>query len=149
MESCCELQVLIEIFSLIVAILGFGIAIWKINLSRKNAEANTWLKLEDSFRVHNEVYFKLRPANRDLYEPDTSEEWGKIDDYLGLFELCNIMIRNKQISFKIFDSQYSYRVRNIIANKTIVSKKFLGNEKSDWKEFIELVNRLGLKKIIN
>jgi len=63
---------------------------------------------------------------------------------MGLFEHCEVMLREGLIDLKTFSSIYRYRVKNILANKVIVQEKLV-KEKKRWTEFIRLTHRLGLR----
>ena len=106
-----------------------------------------WLELEKMFARHDEVHLKLRPGGTwhdNATGPKTVEEWVKVEDYMGLFEHCEIMLQKKLIDEKTFRKIFSYRLRNIVANKLIVQAKLI-QEKDSWTDFINLLKRLDIQ----
>jgi hypothetical protein len=76
--------------------------------------------------------------------PVTAEDWAAVEDYMGFFEHCELLMRNGSLDTASFKALFGYRVENIIQNDVIVQAK-LDRERDDWKLFISLLDRLGLK----
>ena len=51
--------------------------------------------------------------------------WADLDDYLGLFEVCEIMIKNKSIELGDFKKLYGYRLQNLLCNNKVVYFKLI------------------------
>lgn len=106
-----------------------------------------WLELEKMFATHDEVHINLRPGGR-WSEPDsgpeTVEDWGKIEDYMGLFEHCEIMLKRKLVDWETFGSIFSYRIHNILGNRRIVTAKLI-EERESWTGFIRLLKKLEIE----
>jgi len=99
------------------------------------------------FSQHDEIHLKLRPKgdwSKENTGPENANDWVKVEDYMGLFEHCEIMLEKKLIDWKTFKAIFSYRLHNIVANKSIVKEKLI-NEKAYWQHFIKLCNRLGVQ----
>jgi len=74
-------------------------------------------------------------------EPDT---WRKIDNYLGILELINILINKNVISLESFNNQFGYRVDNVLKNIDIMSYlKGYTDEKGNsiWNELFDLFKK--------
>lgn len=136
----------ITIIGLPIAISSIIVAIFNINQSKKIEQGKFLIELRKMFSEHNYVHFNLRNGgkwtNNEI--PDNLENWAKIDSYLGLFELCEILIQNKSLSEKHFKSQYLYRIENILSNDEIVLKK-LRNENDSWNNLLRLISRFKIK----
>jgi len=103
------------------------------------------------FAVHDKVHIKLRPGgewSNSKSGPKNSFEWAELEDYMDLFEHCEILLKKKLIDEDTFKSIFSYRLQNIIANNTIVGAKLVC-EKYYWGDFIKLLKRLNIQLPIN
>ena len=129
------------IFGFILTILAISITAYQIYKNTRVNQAHFWLELEKMFATHDEVHLNLRPGG-DWVEtnsgPNNLEEWGKVEDYMRLFEHCKIMLKKKLIDRQTFESIYKYRLKNIVANECIVNAKLI-DEKSSWADFIDLL----------
>jgi hypothetical protein len=147
-----------ELIANIVTIIGLPIAIISILFSlaslrqtKKIEEGKFLIELRKMFAQHDHVHYKLRNGgewtigNNPI--PDETEEWAKIDSYLGLFELCEILIQNGSLSQDHFSSQYKYRLENIIASNQIVLK--IRDERNYWTNLFRIINRVSLNININ
>jgi len=96
------------------------------------------------FAQHDEVHIKLRPGGDWTIPnngPKTIEDWAKLEDYMGLFEHCEIMLRRGLLDGETFSLIFSYRLHNIVANRIIVDAK-LRRERESWQAFLRLLERL-------
>jgi len=102
------------------------------------------LDLRASFAAHTEVHINLRPegiwAGAD--GPHSVNEWAMVDAYLGLFEVCNRMLDNGQLSIDMFRNQYLYRLENIHRHQGIVAH--IQAEREYWAQLIKLFSRFEL-----
>lgn len=99
-----------------------------------------------------EIHKKLRGSSGDWSikipqeEFDNKDTWRKIDNYLGILELINILIEKGVISKENFNTQFGYRIDNVFENADI--RSYLeGYEKHEivWKELYSLFTMRGLK----
>lgn len=67
------------------------------------------------------------------------ENGAKIDDYLGLFEICEEMIANGSLTKKTFKKLYYFRLECIIKCKAIVD--YLKGSYIFWGNFYNLIKR--------
>ena len=77
-----------------MAIISIFFAIKNIRQAKKVEQGTFLIELRKMFAVHDYVYLKLRNGGdwKANPIPDDINEWAKIDSYLGLFELCEILI---------------------------------------------------------
>ncbi len=137
-------------FVIIPVYIGLESLISNIN----NQEGKSLLDLRNLLNEPEnlEIHKKLRgetgdwangiPAN----EKDNKDTWRKIDNYLGILELINILLEKNVISRENFDNQFGYRVNNVFENKDI--KEYLDNYKNKevvWKELFSLFKKRKLK----
>lgn len=128
----------------IVAFLGFVFAYFKLRKSNRISESSFLIKLRNSFSKHRKVHRNLEEggkwhkdgANKSIKK----REWVRVYAYIGLFELCNMMLDKGLIDMDIFSSQYRYRIENILNNESIVQK--IIDDKEYWKEFIQLTKKM-------
>jgi hypothetical protein len=117
---------------------------YQVHQNIKIIRGQFWLELEKMFSAHDEVHIKLRPggdwAKKDS-GPETNQDWAKVEDYLGLFEHCELMLRKGLIDWETFKLLFSYRLYNIVANEIIVNAK-LQRERKSWQALIRLLKRL-------
>ena len=104
------------------------------------------LEIERMLATHDRVHLRLRPGG-DWYKtgigPTTLEEFAQVEDYMGLFEHCELLIRSGVLNLKMFEKLFGYRIENILANPVIVREKLI-DEKHGWLDFLRLVKRLHL-----
>jgi hypothetical protein len=111
--------------------------------------AQFWLDLRARFSAFDDVHQKLRPGGAwsgDGSGPVETEEWIRLEAYMGLFEHCNIMLNDGLIDEKTFEKIYAYRLRNIVKNRTIVDAKLKNEDRRKyWEEFAALLDRFGIE----
>jgi hypothetical protein len=142
-----EPNVLIALIGLFVGLGGLVVAICTVRHNTKSVKAQFWLALRNDIAKHVEVHSKLRPGGdwcKPNAGPDTAAEWIQIEAYMGLFELCEVLLSQDLIDAATFSVQYEYRLKNILKNDRIVKKK-LDDEYEFWTTFIKLVERLNIE----
>lgn len=116
----------------------------QLRASKKLAEGEFLLRLDEMFRQHDEVHRRLRPGGdwgQSGQGPNNPKEWAEVESYMGLFERINVLIDGKIIAPDTINRLYGYRVTNIIANNKIRKTK-LEEQASEWHDFIELAQKL-------
>jgi len=105
------------------------------------------LEIERMLGTHDRIHLRLRPggdwSGLGGRGPANPEEWGQVEDYMGLFEHCEILIRSGLLNAGMFKDLFGYRIENILANQRIVCAKLIC-EKEGWADFLRLVKRLQL-----
>jgi hypothetical protein len=131
----------------VAAIAAFVYAALQVRQNNLIARAQFWLELEKMFSAHDEVHLNLRPGGPwagGSGAPTSAREWAKLEDYMGLFEHCEIMLEAGLIDIRTFKELFVYRLSNIVANKEIVRAKLLGVEGESWARFKSLLGRFGI-----
>jgi hypothetical protein len=108
--------------------------------SRKIAQGEFLLRLEELFQMHLETHKRLRPGGEwagGKGGPTTNTEWIDVERYMGLFERINALVRDKVVPLDYIDKFYGYRLLNIAANPIIHQVKLV-EEADSWQDFIEL-----------
>lgn len=103
--------------------------------SNKISKSTFLLDLRDKF--HEDKRYKTHYA---LRGDKKIENWIDLDDYLGLFEVCEIMIQNKSIELHDFKKLYGYRLQNILCNDKVVYFKLI-LEFEYWDNLYKLLER--------
>jgi hypothetical protein len=129
----------------IIAAVGLIYVGKQLRESKKIARAEFLLRLEELFQEHTEVHTRLRPGG-DWADgskgPSTSEEWVKVERYMGLFERIQVLIDDRIVDLDAVDRFYGYRVLNIVDNPIIRQAKLEGERAKYWKNFIKLQRAL-------
>ncbi len=142
-----ELSNFANIATIVGACTAVGVIVYTAYQVRQNtliSRGQFWLELEKMFTVHDEVHINLRPGgkwSKDGSGPESVNDWAKVEDYMGLFEHCEIMLSNKVIDWQTFGAIFSYRLNNILWNKKIIEAKLV-NERSSWEGFLRLLEKL-------
>lgn len=142
-----ELADLATIIASILAVIALVYTALQIRQNRLNNQGKFWLELEKMFSRHDEVHINLRPGGiwaENDQGPQTALEWAKVEDYMGLFEHCEILIAKGLIDYETFKSIFSYRIYNILANREIVVGKLVENHQN-WTDFYHLLDRLDIQ----
>jgi hypothetical protein len=126
---------------------------------------NFWLKLEEMSYRYDAIHLKLRPGGdwrgkneEEEYKgpgigkneegkykspKEQAAEWAQVEDYMGWFEHCKIMLDRELIDRATFRKIFAYRIGNIVGNPVIVKAKLIENGWG-WTAFIKLVRELGI-----
>jgi len=93
------------------------------------------LELKSAFA--EDKRYKIHVA---LRESKNIENWQDLDDYIGLFEICEIMIEKKTLSQKIFNQLFRYRLFNILQSDDVIIYKIIF-EYDTLERFYKLLKR--------
>lgn len=146
MIVCLTLTQLATIVAAAVAVVALLYTAYQVRSNAFTSRASFWLELERMFRTHDDVHLKLRPGGEwsdGVSGPKSAQEWGALEDYMGLFEHCEIMIRLGLIDVRTFSDIFAYRLNNIVANCTVVEAK-LQREAKSWENFLSLLKRFDI-----
>ncbi len=130
----------------VIAVIVLGYTAFQVHQNTKISRGQFWLELEKMLAHHDEIHIKLRPGGEWALNdkgPSTVKEWAAVEDYMGLFEHCEILLEKKLIDIETFKSIFSYRINNIVANKIIAKEKLI-KEKDGWTDFIKLLKNLNI-----
>ncbi|MHC4119525.1 MAG: hypothetical protein ACYSWO_18670 [Planctomycetota bacterium] len=135
--------------TILAATVAVGALLYTAKQVHRNALTNRgtfWLELEKMFRLHDPVHLKLRPGGEwsdKSTGPKNAKEWAELEDYMGLFEHCEIMMNLGLIDGQTFSDIFAYRLRNIAGNPQICDKK-LRQEAESWQRFLSLLQRFNI-----
>jgi hypothetical protein len=149
---------LLAAFGLILTGVGLVFTGKQLRASQRVAAGEFLLHLDQMlFEQHHEVHQLLRPGGAwetQQAGPSSTEDWIKVERYMGMFERIKVLLDYGLLEINTVESFYGYRIRNIVANKTIVREKHLlspmdwkrfsaqERKKHPWKHFIELWHSL-------
>jgi len=129
--------------TVIVGVAALVYAACQLKHSSTTSEGQFLLDLKKMSYTHNQVHIKLRPGGdwtQNGKGPTNHKEWAKLEDYMGFFELCELLMQDGSLCSDRFKQLFGYRVNNILANETIRDAK-LTKEKDNWELFLKLVAR--------
>lgn len=129
----------------VIAIIVLGYTAFQVRIATAVSRGQFLLELEKMLTAHEEVHLKLRPGGEWTggKGPETAADWAKVEDYLGFFEHAEMLLTAKLIDWPTFQAIFSYRLGNILANRTIVEEK-LQQQRSSWAIILQLLKRAGL-----
>ncbi len=113
----------------------------QVHFNTKVNRASFWLELRKMFAEHREVHIKLRNLEWSSTTP-TDDDWAKLEAYMGLFEHCELMLKQGLLDSRTFTEIYCYRLDNILDDKLIVREKLI-DRRWGWTTLIDLLQRMG------
>jgi len=161
-----SLQEIAAAIGALIAVCTIGFTVFQYYQNTKINRARFWLDLRTMFASHDQVHVDLKPGStwgairtvleqRGEYQkyrlasnkkgPSTPQEWAPVEAYMGLFELCEMMLKKNLIDEGTFKSLYKYRLTNLMWNEVIVNQKIIGRAKG-WRHFNDLLDRLAIEK---
>jgi hypothetical protein len=149
MITCLTLSDFTNVATLLGAVIAMATLFYTAYQVRLNAKTNRamfWLELEKMSKSHDQVHLNLRTGGKwadGVSCPANPEEWSALEDYMGLFEYCEIMMKMELIDISTFFDIFLYRLRNIVKNRSIVDYK-LRKEAKSWRNFLDLLKRFDI-----
>jgi hypothetical protein len=151
----------------LIAVCTIGFTVFQYYRNTKINRARFWLDLRTMFASHDKVHVDLKPGSKwgairtvseehDAYiyreapteeGPSTPQEWAPVEAYMGLFELCEMMLKEKLIDKSYFEDLYKYRLTNMMWNRVIVNQKII-RKASGWQGFKDLLDRFEIEKAV-
>jgi hypothetical protein len=130
-----------------VAVVALTYAALQLRRSVIIARGQFMLELEKMISLHDPTHRRLRPGGSwsGGGGPATAAEWSEVEDYMGFFEHCELLLEDGSLKMRAFKALFGYRVRNIVANTDIAAAK-LKQEASSWELFLRLLDRLGIAR---
>ena len=132
-----------------VAIAALFYTGWQLRRTRLIEQGRFMLELERMSEKHDPIHTRLRRSgdwHGSAGGPKTLQEWVAVDDYMGFFEHCELLLKAGTLKTQAFKSLYGYRVENIAANPVLVRAKLI-QEKEYWLEFLDLCKRLKIEPV--
>ncbi|MGL5912647.1 MAG: hypothetical protein ACRCZB_00670 [Bacteroidales bacterium] len=128
---------IVNAFLVLTNVVSIGILIYQIKKSKNVAKCTFLLELRDKFREEKRHEIHLAIDNKTQIN---GNDWNDVDDYLGLFEVCYIMIKNKVLLLEDFKNLYLYRIQNILKNEEVVCRTLL-QYSENWTLFYKLLQK--------
>ena len=130
-----SLERILSIMSTLVLTGALIMSIRGFQKSNNISKSTFLLELREKFGTErrHEVHKILRNGKE-------IEDWADLDDYLRLFEVCEMMIKNRTIEFQDFEKLYRYRLGNILHDKKVVFCKLV-EQFDSWDDLYSLLNR--------
>jgi hypothetical protein len=101
------------------------------------------LQLDEAFRQFDDVHRSLmKPSEPDPAWTPPEDNWTRVVLYMGLFERCKILIDYGLLDPEIFERQYGYRLRRIVATQTILEQCLNPSTIAGWTDFLALRDEL-------
>ena len=99
----CNLSDLADIATIIASVVGTGALVFagfQLKHSAQVAEGQFLLELEKMMATHDQIHLKLRPGGvwAQGGAPSLAKEWADLEDYMGFFEHCELLIQDKSLS---------------------------------------------------
>ena len=156
LDSITKYKDLVTMVGVVVAVVALVVNAWNARKTFLNNRARFWLDLRTHFTRHEDVHRSLRPGGKWSTEPfvpsdvaspgpESLEEWADVESYMGLFEHCETLFQARMIDAATFASIYRYRLVNLYANQRIRVEKLERNAPG-WQRFLDLMDRVGLKR---
>lgn len=145
LKELAEIATIIGVPLAVIALIYTGI---QLKRSVAISRGQFMLELEKMVALHDSVHIRLRPGGEWASSnsgPKDAEEWAELEDYMGFFEHCELLLRAGSLRLKGFRALFEYRVYNIMANSQIVNAKLITEGKS-WTLFLELLDRLNIPR---
>jgi hypothetical protein len=143
MKTLCILYFLNETMPLWTFLTGVG-AIGALifygfqqSQNKRASRSNFWLKLEELFSDSRRDTVHMKIMDKKFGEKLNEEDSSYIDDYLGILEICLIMLKQKVIDMDTFKAIYKYRLEYLIDYEMIVKEKLI-KEGNYYKKLFEL-----------
>ena len=150
--NACEMPIawladLATVLGVPFAVLAIFLTFWQLRKSVAIASGQFMLDIEKMIAKFDAVHHKLRPEdewNNTTAGPVETKEWSQIEDYMGLFEHCELLLQNGSLNTEAFGELYKYRLENIVSNSEIVQAKLV-DEKEYWGLFLKILSRYEIK----
>ena len=105
---------------------------------------NGWLIVDEKKKPTYFIRKKGKKLNVTIHYL-TVREWASVEDYMGLFEHCKIMLDKEMLDWNTFMKIFAYRVGNLLNNRFIVKAKLV-EKAAWWVDFIALIGELGRRE---
>jgi hypothetical protein len=142
-----------NLVTLVIGVFGFGATLIGLRFAygqlveskevaeqtQRVSKGQFLLQLDEAFRQFNDVHRSLMQPNEpdpEWHPPD--DNWTRVVLYMGLFERCKILIDYGLLDPEIFERQYGYRLRRIVATPTIVEQCLNPSRIAGWADFLAL-----------
>jgi hypothetical protein len=131
-------------FIVIPAYIGLETLISKLHYQEVEVLLNLRKLLSDkeNSEIHKILYEERENWINEISGKDKNDIESKVNNYLGILELINILIDKGVVNMKNFNKQFGYRVENAHANKDII--EHIKKDIAYWKDLIRLFKKMNL-----
>ena len=153
MSDATGLQLFANIATIIaatVASIGIYLGVKQLKLSTSIAKANFLLELEKLSERFDDIHMNLRPGGKWAEAGEVSlndlsrSEIIKLEDYMGFFEHCELLINKGVLSGSDFYKLFGYRLYNLNSSG-LIGQKVSADGADSWVDIIALKERIGIK----
>jgi len=130
-----SLEKILSIMSTLVLTGALIMSIRGFQKSNNISKSTFLLELREKFGTE-----RRHEVHKILRNGEIIEDWSDLDDYLGLFEVCEMMIKNRTIELQDFEKLYKHRLGNILHNEKVVFCKLV-EEFDNWDDLYSLLCR--------
>jgi hypothetical protein len=95
--------------------------------------------LEINSLLNDGKYYEISKIIRS--ELTVTHKWPEVDEYLGVFEICKILIKQGSLDLQIFKNQFGVKLSNIRYHPEIMYYKLI-IEFRYWKSLYELMDMI-------
>ncbi len=131
-------------------LVGFIFAIVQLRNQSRDSRTNVMFQLMQMFRDYDDIQVAFRPGGKWNDKcPETAEDWARIDNYLGLYEHCEVLIQLNRIEPEFFERAYRVPLENALLHSDVQHK--LQGEYECWHDLWALCKRynIGIPKVAN
>lgn len=129
-----------------IAIAALFYSGWQLRRTRIIEQGRFMLELEQMSVRFDRVQTLLRKGgawHAGRGGPSTLDEWVEVEDYMGFFEHCELLLKTGTIEPIGFKALYGYRIENIACHPILVAEK-LEKEREYWLTFLALCRRFDI-----
>jgi hypothetical protein len=135
---------LVGAFGLILTGAGLLYAARQLRMSRIIARSDFLLHYYELMQQYNDVHANLTGNGawtNPQGGPKTEEEWSRVNRYMGLLEVMEVLIEEGLLEIKTMDRLYSHRILALVKNPVIYQYNLV-DRSYRWTDFIKLWKRL-------
>ena len=148
------ISIIASFFGILATFIGtisLVVAAYNLDITKRSTRAKFWLDLRQHFLVnHKTLDTNIQTASWNPDDSQVAETWPDICSYLGTFEHCFIMMRDKLIDFPTFYDVYSLRVQKLASNagvKTRVEALMPHGYLLNWNDLVRQVEEERLRRL--
>lgn len=142
-----DCQCNVEIIGVLITFLGFLVTLYLLKKNIRKQQIKNILELKQLLENYEDINANLLPTG--IWRTDNNFQVATLDSntksklfgYLGFFEICYIMLEAGELSRAEFDTFFSYRLSNVVANNNIMA--FINNDARNWSKLLSLIKNYG------
>lgn len=131
---------LINVAASVAAVVALIFAGRQLRMTRRTARAEFAFQLYEVLQGYNDIDTRL--ASDPDYVPASVEEWSRIDRYMGMFEIIQVLAVGSTFDVQTVDRLYGHRLAAIMSNAAINERNF-HERRHRWTDFLKLIDMVG------